>query len=231
MREIPGIPYSFNDPEILALALSHRSVGRLNNERLEFLGDSVLNFVIAARLFDLKTDNNEGELSRLRARVVRGDTLAKLAAGLKLGDYIKLGEGELKSGGYKRNSILADALEAIFGAIYLDGGFEPCEAAILHVCNPFIDLLPEASELKDSKTRLQEWLQGHGYSLPEYSVISDKGPPHQKQFVVECVAEVAGIKVTGKGASRQKAQQDAAAAALEIIAEMPKKRALANDRK
>ncbi len=223
MREIPGIPYSFNDPGLLTLALSHRSVGRRNNERLEFLGDSVLNFVIAARLFDLKTENDEGELSRLRARVVRGDTLAKLAAGLKLGDYIRLGVGELKSGGFKRNSILADALEAIFGAIYIDGGFKSCEAVILHVCNPFIALLPDASELKDSKTRLQEWLQGHGYSLPEYSVISDKGPAHKKQFVVECVAKAVGIKVTGKGASRQKAQQDAAAAALEFIAEMPKK--------
>ena len=223
MREIPGIPYSFNDPELLTLALSHRSVGRHNNERLEFLGDSVLNFVIAARLFELRTDNDEGELSRLRARVVRGDTLAKLASGLKLGGYIKLGEGELKSGGYKRNSILADGLEAVFGAIYLDGGFKSCEAAILHVCNPFIALLPEANELKDSKTRLQEWLQGHGYPLPEYDVISDKGPPHKKQFVVECTSEAAGFKVSGKGASRQKAQQAAAAVALEFIAGMPKK--------
>ena len=223
MREIPGIPYSFNDPALLALALSHRSVGRHNNERLEFLGDSVLNFVIAARLFDLRTDNDEGELSRLRARVVRGDTLAKLASGLKLGNYIKLGEGELKSGGFKRNSILADALEAVFGAIYLDGGFKFCEAVILHVCDPFIALLPDADELKDSKTRLQEWLQGRGYPLPEYSVISEKGPSHQKHFVVECVAKAAGIKVSGKGASRQKAQQAAAAVALEIIAGMPKK--------
>ena len=223
MREIPGIPYSFNDPALLALALSHRSVGRHNNERLEFLGDSVLNFVVAARLFDLRTDNDEGELSRLRARVVRGDTLAKLASGLKLGDYIKLGEGELKSGGFKRNSILADALEAVFGAIYLDGGFKSCEAVILHICDPFIALLPDANELKDSKTRLQEWLQGHGYPLPEYSVISEKGPSHQKHFVVECVAKAAGIKVSGKGASRQKAQQAAAAVALEFIAGMPKK--------
>ena len=223
MREIPGIPYSFNNPGLLTLALSHRSVGRLNNERLEFLGDSVLNFVIASRLFDLRTDNDEGDLSRLRARVVRGNTLAKLAAGLKLGDYIKLGEGELKSGGFKRDSILADALEAVFGAIYLDGGFKSCEAAILHVCNPFIALLPEADELKDPKTRLQEWLQGHGYSLPEYSLLSDKGPPHKKQFVVQCVAKAVGIKVSGKGASRQKAQQAAAAAALELIVEMPEK--------
>ncbi len=223
MREIPGIPYSFNDPALLTLALSHRSVGRHNNERLEFLGDSVLNFVVAARLFELRTDNDEGELSRLRARVVRGDTLAKLASGLKLGDYIKLGEGELKSGGFKRNSILADGLEAVFGAIYLDGGFKSCEAAILHVCDPFIALLPDANELKDSKTRLQEWLQGRGYPLPEYSVISEKGPSHQKHFVVECVAKAAGIKASGKGASRQKAQQAAAAVALELIAGMPKK--------
>jgi ribonuclease-3 len=223
MREIPGIPYSFNDPALLALALSHRSVGRHNNERLEYLGDSVLNFVVAARLFDLRTDNDEGELSRLRARVVRGDTLAKLASGLKLGDYIRLGEGELKSGGFKRNSILADALEAVFGAIYLDGGFKSCEAVILHVCDPFIALLPDANELKDSKTRLQEWLQGRGYPLPEYSVISEKGPSHQKHFVVECVAKAAGIKASGKGASRQKAQQAAAAVALELIAGMPKK--------
>lgn len=223
MREIPGIPYTFKDPDLLALALSHRSVGRLNNERLEFLGDSILNFVVAASLFELKTDNDEGGLSRLRARVVRGDTLAELATGLKLGDYIKLGEGELKSGGYKRNSILADALEAIFGAIYLDGGFKACEAAIQHVCNPYIDRLPDASELKDPKTRLQEWLQGNAYSLPEYSLLSEKGPSHRKQFQVLCIAKDAGIKVTGKGGSRQKAEQAAAVAALDFIAEMPKK--------
>jgi len=217
MREIPGIPYRFEDPELLALALSHRSVGRVNNERLEFLGDSSLNFVDTARLFQLKTDNDEGELSRLRARVVRGDTLAKLAVELKLGDHIRLGEGELKSGGYKRNSILADTLEAIFGAIYLDGGFEACKQAIGHVCDPYIAGLPDANELKDPKTRLQEWLQGHGYPLPEYSLLSEAGPPHKKQFKVQCFAEPAGIKVTGKGGSRQKAEQDAATAALEVI--------------
>jgi ribonuclease-3 len=219
MREIPGIPYSFKDPELLALALSHRSVGRLNNERLEFLGDSVLNFVVSARLFGLKTDNNEGDLSRLRARVVRGDTLAKLAVQLKLGDYIKLGEGESKSGGYKRNSILADVLEAIFGAIYLDGGFESCERAIRHVCDPYIAGLPDAGELKDSKTLLQEYLQGRGYGLPEYSLLKDEGPPHRKEFLIQCVNKDAGIKVTGKGRSRRKAEQAAAAVALDFIAE------------
>jgi ribonuclease-3 len=223
VREIPGIPYRFNDPDLLMLALSHRSVGQRNNERLEFLGDSILNFVIAARLYALQNKNNEGELSRLRARVVRGDTLAELAAGLKLGDYVKLGEGELKSGGFKRGSILADTLEAIFGAIYLDGGFKPCEQAILYVCNPFIALLPDADELKDPKTRLQEWLQGRGFSLPEYRVMSEEGPAHKKQFLVQCVAKPALINVSGTGGSRQKAEQAAAAAALDFIAELPRK--------
>ena len=223
MREIPGIPYSFKDSELLTLALSHRSIGRINNERLEFLGDSILNFVVSARLFDLKSDDSEGDLTRLRARVVRGETLAELASGLKLGDYIKLGEGELKSGGFKRDSILANTLEAVFGAIYLDGGFEPCEKVIRHVCDPYIALLPEANELKDPKTRLQEWLQGHGYSLPEYTVLTDDGPPHRKTFLVECVSQAAGIKVTGKSSSRRKAEQIAALAALDIIAENSKK--------
>ncbi len=229
MREIPGIPYHFQDPELLALALTHRSVGRLNNERLEFLGDSILNFVVSARLFDLKADNDEGELSRLRARVVRGDTLAELAVGLKLGDYIRLGEGEMKSGGFKRDSILADTLEAIIGAIFLDGGFESCKVVIWHICDPIIARLPDANELKDPKTRLQEWLQGQGYSLPQYSLLSEEGPPHKKMFLVQCSGEAAGIKVTGKGGSRRKAEQAAAGAALEIIATIKKKWALAND--
>ena len=223
MREIPGIPYSFKDSQLLTLALSHRSIGRINNERLEFLGDSILNFVVSARLFDIKSDDNEGDLTRLRARVVRGETLAELASGLKLGDYVKLGEGELKSGGFKRDSILANTLEAVFGAIYLDGGFESCEKVIRHVCDPYIALLPEANELKDPKTRLQEWLQGHGYSLPEYTVLTDDGPPHRKIFLVECVSQAAGIKVTGKSSSRRKAEQIAALAALDIIAENSKK--------
>jgi len=223
MREIPGIPYSFKTPELLTLALSHRSIGRINNERLEFLGDSILNFVVSSRLFDLKSNDNEGDLTRLRARVVRGETLAELASALKLGDYVKLGEGELKSGGFKRNSILANTLEAVFGAIYLDGGFESCEKVIRHVCDPYIALLPEANELKDPKTRLQEWLQGHGYSLPEYTVLTDDGPSHRKIFLVECVSQAAGIKVTGKSSSRRKAEQIAALAALEIIAENSKK--------
>jgi len=221
MREIPGIPYRFNDPELLALAMSHRSIGRLNNERLEFLGDSILNFVVSARLYEIKPDSSEGDLTRLRARVVRGDTLAKLAAGLKLGDHVRLGEGELKSGGFKRDSILANALEAIFGAIYLDGGFDACARVIRHVCDPFIARLPVADELRDPKTRLQEWLQGRAFALPEYTVISDEGPPHRKKFLVQCVSRDAGIDVTGKSTSRRKAEQAAALAALEFIATLP----------
>ena len=221
MREIPGIPYRFEEPELLELALSHRSTGRLNNERLEFLGDSVLNFVVSARLYDLDANSSEGDLTRLRARVVRGSTLAELAAGLKLGDYIKLGEGEQKSGGFKRNSILANTLEAIFGAIYLDGGFESCAEVVRHVCDPFISRLPDAEKLKDPKTRLQEWLQGHGHPLPEYNVLSEEGPPHRKQFLVECVSEAVGFRVTGRSSSRRKAEQIAALAAFDSINKNP----------
>ncbi len=223
MTEIPGIPYRFNDPELLALALFHRSAGRINNERLEFLGDSVLSFVISAELFDARKTTDEGGLTRLRARIVRGETLANIATQLKLGDFISLGEGELKSGGFKRNSILADALEALFGAIYIDGGIQACAQVIKHVCQPYIDQLPDADELKDPKTRLQEWLQGRGYSLPEYTTLKEDGPPHRKQFLVECIATAAGIKMTGEGRSRRKAEQAAAAAALEFIAENFKK--------
>lgn len=219
MREISGIPYRFNDPALLKLALSHRSVGKVNNERLEFLGDSILNAVVSARLYELKPDNNEGELSRLRARVVRGETLALLASELRLGDYLSLGEGEMKSGGFHRNSILADALEAVLGAIYLDGGYSACAEAVLHICNPVIAELPIADDLKDPKTRLQEWLQGHGYPLPVYRVLREDGPPHKKRFVAECSEEVAGIKVNGDGGSRQKAEQSAATAALKVISE------------
>lgn len=223
MREIPGIPYSFKDPELLALALSHRSTGRLNNERLEFLGDSVLNFVVSARLFELDSNNSEGDLTRLRARVVRGSTLAELATDLKLGDYIRLGEGEQKSGGFKRDSILANTLEAIFGAIYIDGGFEPCAEVIRHVCGPFISRLPDAEKLKDPKTRLQEWLQGHGYPLPEYTVLTEEGPPHKKQFFVECVSKTVGFRVTGRSSSRRKAEQIAALAAFDLITKNPER--------
>jgi ribonuclease-3 len=217
IEKVPGIPYRFEQPEILQLALSHRSLGQENNERLEFLGDSVLNFVVTARLFELRPDIDEGALSRLRSRVVRGDTLAKMASDLQLGDFIKLGEGELKSGGFKRNSILADALEAVFGAIYLDGGIQACSEVIAHLCDPYILALPDAEELKDPKTRLQEKLQGSGLPLPDYIVEDESGPPHRKRFDVRCSSEAAGFSVAGTGRSRRKAEQDAARQALAVL--------------
>ena len=219
MREIPGVPYRFNDEKLLQQALTHRSAGKVNNERLEFLGDSLLSAVISARLYHLKCDDNEGDLSRMRARVVRGATLSKLAAALKLSDYVLLGEGEMKSGGYKRDSILADTLEAIIGAIYLDGGFAACEQAVLQMCEAEIANLPDADALKDPKTQLQEWLQSHGYPLPEYTVLSEEGPPHKKHFKVQTSEASAGFDVTGTGSSRRKAEQSAAKAALDFISE------------
>jgi ribonuclease-3 len=211
---IPGIPYTFREPALLQEALTHRSCGQRNYERLEFLGDSILNFVVASRLFDLRPTDSEGELSRLRSRVVRGDTLASLATGLNLGNHLIMGEGELKSGGYKRQSILADALEAIFGAIYLDGGFEACRAVIRHVCDPVISHLPDAEKLKDPKTRLQEWMQARGRPLPEYDLLREEGAEHAKRFHVRCRLPDSGREVEAEGASRRKAEQRAAAGVL-----------------
>ena len=208
--DIPGVPYTFRDPALLQEALTHRSRGRLNYERLEFLGDSILNFVVASRLFELRPEDSEGELSRLRSRVVRGDTLASLAAGLGLGDHLIMGEGELKSGGFKRESILADALEALFGAIYLDGGFEACSAVIRHVCDPVIIDLPDAEKLKDPKTRLQEWLQARGRPLPEYTLLREEGAEHAKRFFVSCRLADSEQEVEARGGSRRKAEQAAA---------------------
>jgi len=208
--DITGVPYTFRDPALLQEALTHRSRGRLNYERLEFLGDSVLNFVVASRLFELRPRASEGELSRLRSRVVRGDTLATLAASLKLGDYLIMGEGELKSGGFKRQSILADALEALFGAIYLDGGFDACRDVVRHICDPVMEALPDAESLKDPKTRLQEWLQARGRPLPEYSLLREEGAEHAKRFVVLCKLPDSAREVEAQGSSRRKAEQSAA---------------------
>lgn len=225
MREIPGIPYQFKNEALLKQALTHRSAGKVNYERLEFLGDSILSAVVSARLYHLRTDNDEGDLSRLRARVVRGATLSKLATALNLSDYVRLGEGEMKSGGYKRDSILADTFEAIIGAIYLDSNFAVCEQAVLQMCETEIAALPEASELKDPKTLLQEWLQSRGYPLPEYVVLSEEGPPHKKNFKVQTSENLLGINVLGSGSSRRKAEQAAAKAALEYLSASKDQRA------
>jgi ribonuclease-3 len=167
--------------------------------------------VIADRLFRLRPEDNEGSLSRLRSRVVRGETLARVARRLKLGDHLRMGEGELKSGGYLRDSILADALEAVLGAIYLDGGFEQAAQVIRDIFEPVGRDLPDAEALKDPKTRLQEWLQGRGRPLPLYELVDEDGAEHAKRFHVTCRLEDAALSATAVGTSRRKAEQSAAA--------------------
>jgi len=217
IREIAGLPHRFARPELLEKALTHRSLGRYNNERLEFLGDSILGTIVSARLFEARPDASEGDLTRLRARVVRGDTLARIATELDLGRHLNLGEGELKSGGHRRGSILADALEAVFAAVYLDGGFEAAERVIRHLCDPIIEGLPEAEALKDPKTRLQEALQGGGRPLPEYELLGSSGADHAKTFTVRCRLPDSGETFEATGGSRRKAEQAAARHALEAL--------------
>jgi ribonuclease-3 len=215
--QIAGVSYRFKDGGLLETALTHRSKGRVNNERLEFLGDAVLDLVISSRLYELNPDGSEGDLSRLRSRVVRGETLAKLAAGMNLGDQLLLGEGELRSGGFLRHSILANALEAVFGAIYLDGGFEACETVIREICDPVINALPEAEELKDPKTRLQELMQAQARPLPEYELILEHGAEHRKQFSVRVKLTDSEQLIEATGNSRRKAEQSAAAGMLSML--------------
>jgi ribonuclease-3 len=208
--------YRFTDSALLEAALTHRSAGSVNNERLEFLGDAILNFTIAAELYRRFDAASEGELSRLRASLVRGETLALLARELSLGDYISLGQGELKSGGYERDSTLADTLEAVIGAVYLDGGLEACQIMLRSLYHHrFVSLSP-TTQLKDPKTRLQEYLQSRKMALPVYSVLEIKGEAHAQTFLVECHA--AGVCATqGEGNSRRRAEQDAACKVLEFI--------------
>ena len=214
---LPGLPYTFHNPGLLEQALTHRSCGNSNNERLEFLGDALLNFTIAALLYRCRPDAPEGDLSRMRARLVRDRTLAEIARELALGDHVHLGPGELKSGGYLRESILADALEAIFGAALLDGGVIRARELVEAVVGPRIDTLPTPELLKDSKTRLQELLQGRGLPLPDYTVVDEQGADHRRQFTVECGVELLDEPVRATAGSRRKAEQAAARAALERL--------------
>jgi ribonuclease-3 len=215
--DIPGIDYRFRAPALLTAALTHRSRGSGNYERLEFLGDSILNFVVSSRLYELRPDDNEGSLSRLRSRVVRGEALARAAKRLGLGEHLLLGEGELRSGGWLRDSILADALEAILGAIYLDGGFAACERVILELFEPVMADLPDAESLKDPKTRLQEWLQARGRPLPEYILVAEEGADHAKNFQVKCRLPDTRREAVASGRSRRKAEQAAAGALLKQV--------------
>lgn len=218
MRDsVAGIDYRFTDPQLLREALTHRSLGSGNNERLEFLGDSVLNMIVAMRLYQLRPDAQEGDLSRMRARLVRGSTLSEVAATIKLGQQIRLGEGELKSGGFRRASILADAFEALLGAIFIDGGYDACRRIVLRLFDPLIEQLPEAEELKDPKTRLQEWLQARGRLLPEYKLLRESGADHAKEFLVACQLTDGGMAVQESGRSRRAAEQAAAAKVLEKL--------------
>lgn len=213
--EIPGIPYRFERPELLAEALTHRSRGSRNYERLEFLGDSVLSLVVSRRLFDLRPDVDEGSLSRLRSRVVRGETLARVARRLDLGPLLLLGRDQQQSGGHRRNSILADVLEAILGAVYIDGGFDQCERVIHAVFDEVIEDLPDAESLKDPKTRLQEWLQARGRPLPEYTLVDERGADHAKQFDIRCRLTDGDTEAVASGSSRRRAEQAAAQAVLD----------------
>lgn len=211
---LPKLSHRFDQPEYLKDALTHRSAGSRNNERLEFLGDGVLNFVVAAILYELFPDAEEGQLSRMRARLVRKETLAEIARELNLGEYVVLGPGELKSGGFHRDSILANAFEAIVGAVYLDGGFSAAESFLENVYGERLGEEPAADELKDPKTRLQERLQARQLSLPEYVLVRTSGQEHQRMFDVECRITELGIRADGVGASRQKAEQASAEAVL-----------------
>jgi ribonuclease-3 len=216
---VTGIDYCFIDPTLLQDALTHRSMGSRNNERLEFLGDSVLNLVVSSRLYERRPDAQEGDLSRMRSRLVRESSLAVVASGLGLGKQLNLGESELKSGGFRRASILADAFEALLGAIFLDGGYVACRAVILDLFDPLIEGLPSANALKDPKTRLQEWLQGRARPLPEYELTREEGADHAKKFHVSCTLPDDHTVVEANGSSRRKAEQAAAKLLLQLLGE------------
>lgn len=206
--------HTFQNQELMLLALTHRSFAGRNNERLEFLGDAVLNFVAGEALFERFPQAREGQLSRLRARLVKGETLAVLARGFELGEYLRLGSGELKSGGFRRESILADALEALIGAIYLDAGMDVARARVLDWLANELDGLTLVDTNKDPKTRLQEFLQSRAVELPRYEVVDIQGEPHCRTFFVQCEIALLTDKTQGQGASRRIAEQVAAAAAL-----------------
>lgn len=213
-RLAASLGHQFTNENLLRQALTHRSHSAQHNERLEFLGDSVLNCVIAGALYDTFPQLPEGTLSRMRANLVRQETLADIAVGLKLGDYLLLGEGELRSGGFRRPSILADALESIFGAVFLDAGFEAARAVVLKLFNAAIAGIDPQVSGKDAKTQLQEWLQGKRHPLPEYHLLETRGEAHDQVFVVACHVPALGIRAQGLGRSRRAAEQEAARAVL-----------------
>jgi ribonuclease III len=214
--------YEFRNAELLRQAMTHRSHSATHNERLEFLGDSVLNCVVAALLFQRFGKLDEGDLSRVRANLVKQQSLYEIAQALNVSEGLRLGEGELRSGGFRRPSILADTLEAIFGAIFLDGGFDAAHTVIKRLYTPVLDHIDPRTIGKDAKTLLQEYLQGHKIALPTYTVVATHGAAHNQQFEVECSVPKLDVKVSGSGASRRAAEQAAAKKALdEVMAAAP----------
>ncbi|MCW9025585.1 MAG: ribonuclease III [Gammaproteobacteria bacterium] len=209
--------YEFKQESLLKTALTHRSASSNNNERLEFLGDSVLGQVISIELYLHFPEASEGELSRMRSSLVRGDTLAIVARELNLGDYLNLGSGELKSGGFRRDSILADAFEAIIGAVYLDSDQQTTHKFVLHFLGQRLEKCDPNSVLKDPKTRLQEFLQADSEPLPEYHVVAIEGQAHAQTFEVECHINRLDETIKGIGSSRRKAEQAAAQQVLEKL--------------
>jgi ribonuclease-3 len=209
--------YQFHNSDFLETALTHRSANKNHYERMEFLGDAVLNLVISSELYCRDANASEGELSRLRAHLVKGESLSKIATELALGDFLRLGSGELKSGGYRRKSILADVLESIIGAIYLDAGFHAAQEFILRVFADRIERAGDLKELKDPKTRLQELLQAKALPLPSYEVVKTSGQAHNQVFEVSCTVSILDKAVYGNGSSRRKAEQAAAEKVLELI--------------
>ena len=216
--------HKFSAPRLLTQALTHRSHSVVHNERLEFLGDSVLNCAVAHLLHERYTKLDEGDLSRLRSNLVKQQTLYEVAQRVELARHLRLGEGELKSGGFRRPSILADTLEALFGAVFLDGGFQAARAVIAKLYHPILETVDPQTLGKDAKTLLQEYLQGRKIALPTYNVVATHGAAHNQEFEVECVIPKLDIRVTGAGASRRSAEQQAAKKALELAPkEAPRK--------
>lgn len=213
------LAYEAREASLFCAALTHRSAGSGHNERLEFLGDAVLNLVVAELLYRRYPQVSEGDLSRLRARVVSAEPLAEVSAALGIGDVLRMGSGELKSGGFRRKSILADALEALFGAVFLDRGHDAARTLIEALFVSRIEALPPLDALKDAKTRLQEHLQSRGLPLPRYSVDRIEGDPHAQTFWVTCTVKSLSLRTQGDGSSRRRAEQIAAERALEVIVE------------
>jgi len=214
------LEHTFKDAALLQMALTHRSHSTKHNERLEFLGDSVLNCVVASLLYERYSDLDEGDLSRLRSNLVKQQTLFEIALKLEISRFLRLGEGELKSGGFRRPSILADTIEALLGAIFLDGGFDVVNKVIRALYIPILDSVDPKTLGKDDKTLLQEYLQGKKIALPQYNVVATHGAAHNQQFEVECLIPKLDIQVFGAGGSRRSAEQAAAKLALEAVLKM-----------